>query len=369
LALVFALSVAICAGLLLLPPGRAAVKATLFLVEFFPILQLQPLQRVTPAPSLERIALPRGQGHAPADLYRPGKAGRFGALVLLLGVNPLDLRDPLVVQLAQSLARLDVIVLIPESPELKAGQISLTEVDAIVAAVEYLQQLPGVRGDRIGLAGFSVGASLAVLAAADERIAGDLAVVNLFGPYADVRSLLRAVLTEEQSLDGSTVAWIPSDFSRDIVERLLLEAVEDDHDRSLLQQAILTGEERATALRTEAGRVVAALLGKPAPVEVERLLDALPPTLARRLDGLSPVRVSQRVLARVFLMHDRDDAFIPYTESRRLRDALPAGSLARYEEFDLFAHVVPDSERRLSLAGDIIRFWAYLAHLLSYVTS
>jgi acetyl esterase/lipase len=369
LTLVFALSVAIGAGFLLLSHGRAAVKATLFLFEFFPVLGVQPLKHVTRPPTLERVLLPRNQGEAPADLYRPGRPGSFGALVLILGVNPLDLRDPLVMQLARSLARLDVIVLIPESPELKAGQISVSEVDAIVAAVEYLQQLPGARSDRIGLAGFSVGASLAVLAAADERIAGDLAVVNLFGPYADVRSLLRAVLTEQQPLDGSTVAWIPSDFSRDIVQRLLLEAVEDDHDRLVLQQAILKGDERATGLVTEHGRVVAALLDKPAPEEVEQLLDALPPTLARRLDGLSPVRVSQRVHARVFLMHDRDDAFVPYTESRRLRDALPLGSLARYEEFDLFAHVVPDSDGRLSLAGDIIRFWAYLAHLLSYVTS
>ncbi len=368
MALVFALSVVLFSTILVLPPGRAAVKATLFLLEFFPVLQLQPLQRVTPAPSLERIALPRGQGHAPADLYRPGKTGRFGALVLLLGVNPLDLRDPLVMQLAQSLARLDVIVLIPESPELRAGEIGVAELDAIVAAVQYLRQLPGVRSDRVGLAGFSVGASLAVLAAADDRIASDLAVINLFGPYADARSLLRAVLTEQQSLDGSTVAWVPSDFSRDIVQRLLLEAVEDENDRLVLRQAILQGDERATDLRTEGGRAVAALLAKPAPADVERLLDALPPTLAVRFDSLSPVRVAQRVRAPVFLMHDRDDAFVPYTESRRLRDALPAGSLVRYEEFDLFAHVVPDPSRRLSLADDIARFWVYLAHLLSYVT-
>jgi predicted esterase len=45
----------------------------------------------------------------------------------------------------------------------------------------------------------------------------------------------------------------------------------------------------------------------------------------------------------VFLMHDKGDTFVPVAESRRLREAIPPGKIARYSEFDLLAHVVPEA--------------------------
>ena len=41
-------------------------------------------------------------------------------------------------------------------------------------------------------------------------------------------------------------------------------------------------------------------------------------------------------------MHDRDDHFVPYTESRRLVERAPPGTIELFTEFELFTHVVPD---------------------------
>jgi hypothetical protein len=41
-------------------------------------------------------------------------------------------------------------------------------------------------------------------------------------------------------------------------------------------------------------------------------------------------------------MHDQDDPFIPFTESRDLVARAPAGVVQRYTEFSIFAHVIPE---------------------------
>jgi hypothetical protein len=41
-------------------------------------------------------------------------------------------------------------------------------------------------------------------------------------------------------------------------------------------------------------------------------------------------------------MHDTDDPFIPFTESRMLVAQAPPGLVQRYTEFSIFAHVIPD---------------------------
>jgi hypothetical protein len=41
-------------------------------------------------------------------------------------------------------------------------------------------------------------------------------------------------------------------------------------------------------------------------------------------------------------MHDVDDSFIPFTQSRRLVAQAPVGVVRRYTEFSIFAHVIPD---------------------------
>jgi fermentation-respiration switch protein FrsA (DUF1100 family) len=70
------------------------------------------------------------------------------------------------------------------------------------------------------------------------------------------------------------------------------------------------------------------------------------------LDYLSPRTSIDRVKAELFIIHDRADPFIPYTESRRLQDALAgrATPRAHFDELRLFEHVEP----KLNQSPDVI---------------
>src|SRR5207248_7104871 len=62
----------------------------------------------------------------------------------------------------------------------------------------------------------------------------------------------------------------------------------------------------------------------------------------QRLQSVSPTSYLSKITAHLYLMHDRDDSFIPFTESRDLVRQAPAGLVVQYTEFSIFAHVIPD---------------------------
>ena len=64
--------------------------------------------------------------------------------------------------------------------------------------------------------------------------------------------------------------------------------------------------------------------------------------MRRRLERVSPSAYLTQLHAHLYLMHDRDDSFIPFTESRDLVQQSPSGVVVRYTEFSIFAHVIPD---------------------------
>ena len=64
-----------------------------------------------------------------------------------------------------------LVMVVPFSTRLAAERIELVEIDALVGVFEYLEEQAYVDPERIGYMGLSVGGSLALLAAADERVA------------------------------------------------------------------------------------------------------------------------------------------------------------------------------------------------------
>lgn len=86
------------------------------------------------------------------------------------------------------------------------------------------------------------------------------------------------------------------------------------------------------------------LFQRPTGERVEAILEALPASSRERLASISPSRARERLRTPLYLMHDRSDRFIPFTESRRLVAEAPAGTVRQYTEFELFAHVTPDRQ-------------------------
>ncbi len=368
LLLVFLLVVALV--LLAWKPARVAVQ-TAFLVPSILDAGPRPLDWLTAAPRRETLAwrvTPDGYRDE-ADLWLPPSADAarpHGAMLLVLGVNNVGRGYPAVVRFANALARSGVVVMIPDSRSLLDGRVAPDEIDGVVAAYRLLAARPEVDPSRIGILGLSVGGALSLLAAADERISADVAWVNAFGSYADAPRFLSAVMAGAfRGPGGATVAWQPAQLARDTALRQLLDLVADRTDRAALDRAygtpIRTGDPPSPVvlpLRTDAARSVERLILAADLDAAEAAVRALPAAARATLDALSPSGHLGGLSARVFLMHDLGDAYVPYPESRAL--AAELGDRASLTEFRLFDHVEP---KGIDIGGAAPEAWRLLWHI------
>jgi len=312
-----------------------------------------------------------------AELWLPHWASEdrpAGAVLLVFGVNNLGRNHPAIERVAEALARTGVAVLVPDSRTLLEGRLEAAEVDGVVDAFQTLTARPEVDPERVGIFGFSVGGSLALLAAGSDRIAADVRWVNAFGAYADAATYLAAVSAHEHTSpdagDG-TVPWVPTPLARQVYVQFMLDQVSDADDRAALEDAyadpILAGDRPDRdpavigALATDVGRTVERLLTADSLGDALAAISSLPPDSQAFLDAISPVRHLDGLTAPVWLMHEREDHHVPYVESRVLADALRGrGLLEEHTEFRLFDHVQPDDLDVLAAAPEL---WRLLLHV------
>jgi dienelactone hydrolase len=303
-----------------------------------------------------------------ADIYRPAGAGPFPAMVLMLGVNPLPRTDEQVVTLADGIARTGIVTVVAESGALLNGEIRLEEIDNLVALVNYLAQDPSVDAGRIGFSGFCIGAVLELLAAEDDRVATRISYVNGFSVYAFASDVLRAILTQSMQTAGGTASWTPSALTREVFLRHMIEQLPSYRDRDalrreLVEQTTPTSVELQT-LSPEA-RHLRDLLRATDAAEVDRLLAELPVTVTQGLARLSPGAGADKIGARLFLMHDRADSYLPVAGARHLADLAEEATPVTYTEFELFEHVVPGKvdDPRVFL-GEMAKLYRHIQQVL-----
>ncbi len=326
--------------LALTPQGRAGWNAALFVTQTVPAVP--DVTWLQPTPIHERVMVPTPEGPRHADLYRPPDGGPHAAVVLFLGVAPAGPDDPRVVGVAAGLARANMVALVYWSPEKIAGRIHLPDIHNLVAAFRYLQAQPFVDADRVGFGGFCVGASFALMAAAQEEVRDEVAFVNAFGPYYSLRELVRAFGSRSSSMGGGDrVPWAPDRLTTKVARTLLVESLPSEAEAALVVRALEGAEPLAADdLSREAYAVYRTLAGGSL-ADVDAVLGHLPRALQATMAKASPETYIEGLTAPVLVMHDRNDALVPSAESRRLVAALGDRGDVRYTEFSLFQHVDP----------------------------
>ena len=334
--------VIIVAALVLWRPATTTLHTAAFVGEMLPgPVKVQRL--LTPEPHRMTTTFLQHDGtldEAEGFVIPDGK--KRAAVLIFLGATPHGTDDPEVVKLGWALARTGLVVMFywSETMGLEA-RLAADEVANVVAAFEHLARQPYVDPGRIGLAGFSVGASYAMVAAADPRISGDIAFINSFGGYYDAANLL-VQIAAGRTLDGS---------------------IETPWEVDELAEKVFTNTISASAA-SDAGD--AFLAGADSVTEARRLFDALPAGFRSDVDAVSPSRYvddwnSGTVLR---IMHDRGDAVIPVGESRRLVAALQRERPdieVYYTETDIFRHVTPDAGRNWK--ATLIGAWQVCRHM------
>ena len=297
-----------------------AVQALLLLPALFPSAPFDPLGLLTAAPIREQYAYPYAGGTVEADLYRPTGGGRHGAMMLLLGAGDLP-RSDVAVHFADGLARLGIVVLVPESSGMLAERLTFDEVDAVRASLDLLASQPDVDTDRIGLLGLSASGGVSIVAAAQPDLRDRVRFVNSFGSYDDTLTLLVDVSSRSIEVDGQVRPWQPEERTRQVVSIALTDAAADQATSDLVSELMNDTPSRDRA---------------------QALIAQLPPATLAQLRAISPATYLAQLRAHLYLMHDVDDSFIPFTQSRDLVARAPAGVVQRYTEFSIFAHVIPE---------------------------
>ena len=333
-----------------LPPVQARVKALAVLAESVGIDFPRPF-----AADFQRsdVSLDGVTGH----LYAPERPSP--PIILLPGAAPLGKDDPRAVRLARSLARAGRTVFIPDLT-LYERRFDPEDLDRIVRAALALDSHPAASAS-VTLLGISYGGSLALVAAADERLEGRLAQVATFGAYWDLVGVIQAVTTGTSLVGGTRVAWEGHPAARAILEEAIV-ALIPEQDRRVLRAALATSD--AEELPAEA-RAIFDLLRNADPERTPELAARVPAVLRDILQGFSPASVQSRLHVPVVALHSTNDPAVPYGELIRLRAALPE---ARTLTVSSFRHVDPSSPSSGgwgSLVADAWDAWRFTSWILA----
>ena len=364
-------------GMVAWEPTRVAMQTAVMLPNMLNAGP-QPLTVFSPAPRRLSLRYRTAEGPAQVDLaelWLPEWASAdrpAGAMLLVLGVNNVGRNHPVVVRVADALARTGVAVLVPDSRTLLEGRLEVGEIDGVVDAFRLLATRPEVDRERMGIVGFSIGGSLALLAARHPSIADQVRWVNAFGAFADAETYLASVSAHAYiGADGSPVAWTPTPLAREVYLAFVLDQVDDADDRGQLAaafgEAIFGGDrpdpdaDLRELLDSAPARAVHDLLTAGSLEDARRAIDDLPAESLAFIDAISPARHLAGMEADVYLMHETEDHHVPFVESRSLASALEGtGLLADRTEFRLFDHVQPDD---LDLVAAAPELWKLLLHV------
>src|SRR5919201_241696 len=340
------------------PAAQLDAVAVLSTTERTPVLAWA-VRVVTHKPRVEETTI----GGQPSVLVRPGGHGPWPAVVFVNGATRLGRHHPKVERLARGLARTGFLVVVPDLPGLRLGEITPTTLGATVRVAEATADRPDARGRRVGLYGVSVGASLALLAAERPALASRVTVVGGEAPWTDRKRIIRLATTgvyesEPYATDPdaalaiarSLAAALSAGPGRSTLVRQL-EAVPDDDPEPLASL-------QPDAFR-DGPRAVVELLRNRDPARFAGLYAHLPARVRKSVAALSPLQRAGALRAPVELASAPHDKYFPAAESHALARAAPHVQVAVTATLD---HAVP----RPSLRDlrDLFRFDGFVVRFL-----
>lgn len=330
-------------GLLWHAQFEGHARTILLMSQAFPQMPIKPLQLLTAEPAHQTLEIESPRGTIVADLFLPTQ--HFGAsdphsrpaLVLAMGVKTAPKDRPLLLSLAQTFARLGIVVLWPRLQALDDGVSLPEEPQTFIAAVDYLRTVEVVDPSRISLFGFSTGASVGLVAASTPELTDKVRSVIFFGGYYDIGDYLLSLATATTSLDGQTNQWTPAD-----------EAV---------------GQVREILANKRAAGVLGVFDANPD--EAPALMASAPVAELAELQRFSPSLASNGFHGHLFILHDTGDPLVPYVESAKLYRALSPRVQTTYLVTSLFDHVQPKQELTGETVGNLLRLYGFVNEVLS----
>jgi acetyl esterase/lipase len=285
----------------------------------------------------------------PATIVRPSGPPPWPTLLFANGATPDGRAHPVVRRLALALARSGYATFVPDLPGIAVGELTPATLAAAVECTQHVTCARETRHGRVGLVGVSVGGTLALLTAADERVAARISLVACIAPFSDLRKVMM-LATTGMYRDGEgvlsaypTPAALPIGLGRSLAAMLPASPAAAGL-ACTLRTLDTTSHDPLAPLRTGpsdpldlATNSVRRLLANQDPSRFDELFDALPDEVRTTTAGLSPVCVATRIRAPIEIATAPRDTYFPIAESL----ALTAAAKAHVTITPALAHAKP----------------------------
>ena len=297
----------------------------------------------------------------PATIVLPDRPPPWPALLFTNGATPNGRAHPVVRRMALALARSGYATFVPDLPGVAQGELTLASLAAAVECTQEVVDAPETRNRRVGLVGVSVGGTLALLAAADERLAPRISLVACVAPYTDLRKVIMLATTGVYRDETGALSVYPTPPSLAVgLGRSLASMLPTTAGASGLRRTLLTldtaSNDPLAVLRSgpfgsldRSANAVRDLLANRDPARFDGLADALTVEIRNTIAKLSPLSVARRISAPIEIATAPRDPYFPVAEAR----ALASAHKARVTVTPALAHAEPrlDRESLVGLAG------------------
>ncbi len=304
--------------------------------------------------------------------------------MLVPGLAPGGKDDARLVALARALARARIAVLVPDIASLRELRAGPDNVGDIADALRYLggdgraRWAPAASDDTaaapVGVAAISYAVGPALLATLEPGMEGRVQFLVGIGGYYDMTASVAFFTTGwYRDQDGAWRHRAPNAYGKWAFVMANAARIEDAGDRTSLgararrRLADLGApiDDLVAGLGPE-GRAVHALVTNEDRDRVPALIAGLPEPIRADLAALDLAgRDLSAAPPRVLLVHGRDDAIIPASESGRLAAALPAGA-TELILLDGLAHAdLGQGPGAQGAVGDFLRMWRAAAWLIA----
>lgn len=300
---------------------------------------------VTDDPMIDEDARVAG---VPTSVFRPGEGdGPWPTLVFITGADESGRRQRDLVRLGNGLARAGFMVIVPDLPGMREGQLGPATLDEAAAVIRASAELDGVRDDRVALGSVSAGASLALLLAADPDVERHVSVIAGVAPFAEARTVLEIAITGSyRHPDGRVEAFESTEWMRLALVRSLVAATDGPYLVEAFEQRVLRHDRPLDLIRSLDESQVRAidrsgmlsLLRARDGAEFDRRYDALSTDVRALFDTLSPLRVVDDLDVKIELASAPRDTYFPLRESQELVAAAPDARLTVTGTLD---HAIP----------------------------
>jgi dienelactone hydrolase len=304
---------------------------------------------------MREVAVPTRAGDVPVLVFRPrGATGPLPGVVLVHGAVDAGARESRLQAFARSFAARGAVVATPHLSSLAAFRLDADDPRRVADVGLWLTR-NGSGAGTVALAGVSVGASYAILAADDAVLRDRVVAVLSFGAYADLDALLFRWMTNPAPAPG---LFDPLTTGRRLVLLGNVDRFVPPTDREAVSAriaALLAGRTMpAEPVSAEAQAVVDVAVST-APLDPAGAREFLA-HLATETQALSPVHASAPSAA-VHLLHGADDPIVPSEDLDTLAAALAArGVRVSVHRTEVFAHVDAEHAPGLLEAWPLLRF-------------